>query len=70
MSIQEVANTLVQLCSAGKFHEAIDELYSPDIVSIEAGAPEGQSRETTGIAGVKGKAEVNPKIAAGYAVVK
>jgi hypothetical protein len=45
------------MCSEGKFHEAIEALYSDDIVSMEAGAPPGQSRETKGIAGVKGKAE-------------
>jgi ketosteroid isomerase-like protein len=57
MTTQEVADKLVQLCSEGKFHEAIGTLYSDDIVSMEAGAPPGQSRETKGIAGVKGKAE-------------
>jgi len=57
MSTQEVADKLVQLCSAGKFHDAIGQLYSDDIVSMEAGAPPGQSRETKGIAGVNAKAE-------------
>jgi len=55
MTTQEVATTLVQLCSEGKFAEATDALYSPDIVSMEAGAPPGGSRETRGIEGVKGK---------------
>ena len=32
-------------------------LYSPDIVSMEAGAPPGQSREAKGIAAVKAKGE-------------
>ena len=32
-------------------------LYSPDIVSVEAGAPPGQSREAKGIAAVKAKSE-------------
>ena len=57
MTTQEVANTLVKLCSEGKFEEATDTLYSPDIVSVEAGAPPGGSRETKGIAGVKAKGE-------------
>jgi ketosteroid isomerase-like protein len=56
MTIQEVADKLVELCSAGKFSEAM-ELYSPDIVSMEAGAPPGQSRESKGIEAVKGKGE-------------
>jgi SnoaL-like domain len=57
MSIQEIASSLVQLCSVGKFHDAIEALYSDDIVSVEASAPPGASREVTGIAAVKGKAE-------------
>ena len=36
--------------------EALD-LYSPDIVSVEAGAPPGQSRESKGIDAVKAKGE-------------
>jgi len=57
MTTQEVATQLVALCSEGKFHEAIDALYADDIVSLEAGAPPGQSRESKGIAAIKGKAE-------------
>ena len=57
MTIQEVANTLVRLCSAGKFEEATEKLYSPDIVSVEPGAPPGQSPESRGIAAVKAKGE-------------
>jgi hypothetical protein len=56
MNTQEVADQLVKLCKEQKFQEAM-ELYSPDIVSIEASAPEGQSRESKGIAAVKAKAE-------------
>jgi ketosteroid isomerase-like protein len=55
MTTQEVANTLVKLCSQGKFEEAMETLYSPDIVSMEAGAPPGQSRESKGIEAVKAK---------------
>jgi len=57
MTTQEVADTLVKFCSEGKFEEASAALYSPDIVSIEAGAPPGQSRETKGLAAVKAKGE-------------
>ena len=56
MTTHEVANTLVKLCSEGKFHDAMA-LYSPDIVSLEAGAPTGQSREAKGIEAVKAKAD-------------
>ena len=57
MTTQEVAKTLVNLCSAGKLSEALESLYSPDIVSMEAGAPPGQSREAKGIAAVQAKTE-------------
>jgi ketosteroid isomerase-like protein len=56
MSTHKVAHELVKLCSEGKFAEAM-ELYSPDIVSMEAGAPPGQSRETKGLEAVKAKGE-------------
>jgi hypothetical protein len=54
MTTKEVADKVVHLCSQGKFEDALA-LYSPDIVSVEAGAPPGQSRETKGIEGVKAK---------------
>ena len=57
MTTQEVANELVKLCSEYKFHEAIKNLYSPDIVSVEAFAPPGQSREVKGIEAVMAKGE-------------
>ena|SRR5690242_12797872 len=57
MTTQEVANQLVKFCSEGKFEEAVEALYSPDIVSVEAGAPPGQSRESKGIEAVKAKGE-------------
>ena len=57
MTTQQVADTLVKLCSEGKFEEAMKALYSPDIVSMEAGAPPGQSRESKGIAAVQAKGQ-------------
>lgn len=56
MTTKEVADKLVHLCSQGKFHDAMA-LYSNDIVSLEPGAPPGQSRESKGIEAVKGKAD-------------
>lgn len=56
-STKEIADKLVSLCKEGKFHEAMEELYSANIVSVEAFAPPGQSRETNGIEGVRGKAK-------------
>jgi hypothetical protein len=57
MTTSEIAAELVKLASQGKFREATDKLYSPDILSVEAGAPEGMSRETKGIEGVHAKAD-------------
>ena len=57
MTTQQVADELVRLCRAGKFHEATGSLYADDIVSVEAGAPPGQSRESTGLGAVKAKGE-------------
>ena len=52
MTTQEVATRLVQLCRAGKFMEAHQELYSPNIVSVE---PDGS--EANGAAEVHAKGE-------------
>jgi ketosteroid isomerase-like protein len=57
MTTLEVANALVKFCAEGKLEEALKGLYSPDIVSMEAGAPPGQSREAKGLAAVKAKNE-------------
>ena len=56
MTTQEIANKVVELCRQGKFEEAYG-LYSPNIVSVEAGAPPGQSRESKGMDAVKAKAQ-------------
>lgn len=52
----EVGKKLVELCRQGKHMECLDTLYSPEIVSIEAGAPPGGSAQSNGIEAVKGKA--------------
>jgi ketosteroid isomerase-like protein len=57
MTTREIADKLVSLCSQGKFREATEALYSPDIVSMEAGAPPGQSRESKGIDAVRAKGD-------------
>src|SRR5207248_1442027 len=54
---KEVADGLVKFCSQGKFDEAAKTFYSPDIVSVEAGAPPGQSREAKGLQAVMAKSE-------------
>jgi ketosteroid isomerase-like protein len=53
----EVGKKLVELCQQGKSDEAMNTLYAKDVVSVEAGAPPGKSATTTGLDGVKGKAE-------------
>ena len=55
MTTQEVADKLVELCRQGKFHEATQSLYAHDIVSVEAMAPPGESRETKGLDAVLAK---------------
>src|SRR6201989_3479769 len=57
MTTKEVADKLVKLCSEGKFEEASKELYAKDIVSVEAGAPPGQSPESKGIDAVLAKSK-------------
>jgi ketosteroid isomerase-like protein len=57
MTTHEVADQLVKLCSEGKYQQAMETLYSPDIVSMEAGAPPGGSRESKGLAAVVAKGE-------------
>lgn len=57
MTTQEVAQTLVDLCTQGKFKEAITSLYSDDIVSVEAFAMPGHEREVSGLPAVIGKAD-------------
>jgi ketosteroid isomerase-like protein len=50
-----VGKKLVELCLQGKAKEAMDTLYSDDIVSIEAGAPANMSARSEGIGAVKAK---------------
>ncbi len=57
MTTNEVAQTLTKLCSEGKFHEATKTLYADNIVSMEAAAPPGGSRESRGLAAVIAKGE-------------
>jgi hypothetical protein len=49
MTALEIGTKLVDLVKAGKNAEAMETLYHPDIVSLEAGAPPGQSPESKGL---------------------
>jgi ketosteroid isomerase-like protein len=57
MTTIEIAKKLVEHCNKRENHQAIESLYSPDVVSIEAGAPAGQSREVKGLQAVLGKSK-------------
>ena len=55
MTTQEVASRLVELCREGKYEQAINELYSPSIVSLE---PEGApNQRVEGLEGIAKKGE-------------
>jgi len=53
----EVGQRLVELCRTGKSMEAIDELYSPKIVSIEAVAMPQATQRTEGLDAIRRKNE-------------
>jgi SnoaL-like domain len=55
MNTEEVAKKVVELCRKQAWHEALDELYAQDIVSVEARAMENGSFETRGVKGVREK---------------
>lgn len=57
MSTMEIARKLADLCRQGKNGEAQSTLYSPDAVSVEAGAPPGMARESRGMAAIQAKGE-------------
>lgn len=56
-AISSVAEDLVSLCRSGQNMEAINTLYSPDIVSVESMGNETMPREIKGIDAVRGKGE-------------
>ena len=57
MSVSEIGQQLCNLCKEGKNLEAIETLYSDDIVSVEASAMEGMPQTMEGIDAVRGKTE-------------
>jgi hypothetical protein len=54
-STAAVADELVSFCRVGKNMDAINSLYSPDIVSIESMGNEQMPRETKGIDAIRAK---------------
>jgi hypothetical protein len=57
MNTEEVATKLVELCSKGKFREAMESLYAKDIVSVEAHEMENMPAEMRGLDQVRGKTD-------------
>jgi hypothetical protein len=57
MNTQEVANKVVELTRKQAWKEALDTLYSKDIVSVEARAMESGSPESRGIGAVRSKTD-------------
>jgi ketosteroid isomerase-like protein len=51
----KIGERLVELCREGKNMDAINELYDPNVVSVEAAAPPQGQREVRGIDAVRGK---------------
>lgn len=56
-STMEVGRKLVELCRQGKGMEAINSLYSPNIISIEAHSMPAMPQRMEGIAAIRGKTE-------------
>jgi hypothetical protein len=56
-STLEIGKKLVELCQQGKTHQALNSLYSPQIVSIEPQGGPTMPARMEGIAAVKGKTE-------------
>jgi ketosteroid isomerase-like protein len=57
MNTNEVAAKYVALCREGKPGEIISELFSPEVVSVEAFAPPGGERTVKGQEAVRGKSK-------------
>ena len=53
----EVGKRLVELCRQGKALEAVNTLYAPDIVSIEAQSSPAMPARMEGLGAIRGKAE-------------
>ncbi len=49
MNALEVGTRLVELFSQCRNHEAVDTLFAPDVVSIQAGAMPGMATEVCGL---------------------
>src|SRR6266513_4222228 len=57
MNTEEVATKLVELCRKGEWRKALEELYTKEIVSVEAHEMENMPAEMRGIDQVRGKTD-------------
>ena len=57
MTTQQVANDLVAMWKAGDFRNSGEKYWAEDVVSIEAGAPEGMDPVSRGKSEARGKGE-------------
>jgi hypothetical protein len=55
MSALETGKQLVELCSKGRFLDAVDTLYARNVVSIEPQGAPGMPAKMEGIAAIRGK---------------
>ena len=55
MNTLEVGRKLVELCNSGKAEEAMEALYAPDIVSVEAMSMPNMPAEMRGMSAVREK---------------
>jgi ketosteroid isomerase-like protein len=53
----EIGKKYVALCKEGKNETILDELFTKDTVSVEAGAPPGQDRTAKGLEAIKAKSK-------------
>jgi hypothetical protein len=57
MNTEQIAQKVVELTRKHAWKEALDTLYANDIVSVEAHGMGGDSAETRGIEGLRGKTD-------------
>ena len=56
-STLEIGKKYAALCKEGKNEVILDELFSKDAVSVEAGAPPGQERTAKGLEAIRAKSK-------------
>src|SRR4051812_33386814 len=57
MKTNDIANKYVELCRSGQNHVAVQTLFSPDVVSVEAVAMPGAPAEARGLAAIAEKSK-------------